>query len=263
MRPLRRVITSNNEVRLNVRGDILRVAIPNSLLAAARILVQILVAIGLSLSLSRQRESTARYKYQIYIIYLGKDHLHARARAVRVFLRARIKRRHKAAGFVSIIAGDLKWVGAVPSSHSLLLFLSPSFTLRQLSGQTGIVTPAPSGRNNRTYDTHIRAHARMPKLSGRALAENNVQFRRNCTYDPDPPRSTLSVRSDVPRNVRGWVFRGIVRLIPETTRREGEETSTFLSLHLFSKLYATRVIADYYLYRDRLLFLSFFISFFI
>ena len=29
------------------------------------------------------------------------------------------------------------------------------------------VRPAPSDRDNRTYDTHVRAHTRSPKLSGR------------------------------------------------------------------------------------------------
>lgn len=44
----------------------------------------------------------------------------------------------------------------------------------------------------RTYACHAQANVsalarpHSPELSGRALAENNVQFRRNCTYDPDP-----------------------------------------------------------------------------
>ena len=62
---------------------------------------------------------------------------------------------------------------------------------------------APSGRDNRTYDTHMYAHTRRPaRVKWPTLAENNVQFRRNSTYDPDSSRFTLGARSEIPRNAR-------------------------------------------------------------
>lgn len=49
-------------------------------------------------------------------------------------------------------------IGRAVLLYFLSLFLSHSTNFS--SGQTGIVILAPSGRDNRTYDTHIRAYTR-------------------------------------------------------------------------------------------------------
>lgn len=53
------------------------------------------------------------------------------------------------------------------------------------------------GPMTRTYArAHTAGQVKWPAL----VAENNVQFRRNCTYDPDSSRLTLSAHSEIPRN---------------------------------------------------------------